>query len=139
MNEVLADLTGAFYGLLIWPSLNFLFKFWPRHWKKNFQISESTYSNRKLQRSMFWGERKVPVYQASLQYKEPHSSIPAVKILVSKIYMGLSGNKLWERYNHCHWTFSNKKNNPFNPNLAVRNANLQNTTLSNHINLIRGR
>ena len=61
MNEVLADLTGAFYGLLIWPSLNFLFKFWPRHWKKNFQMSESTYSNRKLQRSMFWGERKVPV------------------------------------------------------------------------------
>ena len=75
----------------------------------------------------------MPVYQASLQYKEPHSSIPAVKILVSKIYMGLLGNKLWERYNHCHWTFSNKKNNPFNQNLAVRNANLQNTTLSNHI------
>ena len=78
-------------------------------------------------------QSRCTVYQASLQYEEPHSSIPAIKIPVSKIYTGLSGNKLWERYNHHHWTFSNQKNNPFNQDLAGRNANLQNTTLSTHI------
>ena len=78
-------------------------------------------------------QSRCTVYQASLQYEEPHSSIPAIKIPVSKIYTGLSGNKLRERYNHHHWTFSNQKNNPFNQDLAGRNANLQNTTLSTHI------
>ena len=72
------------------------------------------------------------IYQASLQYETPHSSIPALKIPTKKIYTGLSRNTLRERFNHHHWTFTNERNNPFNPP-AERNVKLQNTSLSAHI------
>ena len=54
------------------------------------------------------------IYQASLQYETPHTSIPALKIPKEKVYTGLTSNKRRERYNHHHWTFTNERNNPFN-------------------------
>ena len=77
-------------------------------------------------------QSRCSIYQASLQYETPHASIPALKIPKSKVYTGLTSNKLKERFNHHHWTFTNERNNPFKPP-ADRNNSLQNTSLSTHI------
>ena len=78
-------------------------------------------------------QTKNIIYQASLQYEKPHVSIPSLKITVNKTYTGLSSNKLRDRFNHHHWTYTNVKNNPFNRNQDNAKNNLQNTSLSTHI------
>ena len=78
------------------------------------------------------------IYQASLHYETPHTSIPALKIPKKKVYTGLTSNKLRDRFNHHHWTFTNERNNPFNPP-AERNTTLQNTSLSAHIWKLKSR
>ena len=83
-------------------------------------------------------QSRCTIYQARRQYETPHASIPALKIPKKKVYTGLTSNKLRERYNHHHWTFTNEKNNPFNPP-AERNDKLQNTSLSTHIWKLKNR
>ena len=50
----------------------------------------------------------------------------------------MTSKKLRERYNHHHWSFTNERNNPFNPP-AERNDKLQNTSLSAHIWKLKSR
>ena len=75
-------------------------------------------------------QTRCTIYQATLKYEKPHQAIPARKIPVEKVYTGLTSSTMKERYNHHKWTFTNEKNNPFNPNC---NEKLQNTSLSTHI------
>ena len=77
-------------------------------------------------------QSRCSIYQASLQYETPHTSIPALRIPKFKVYTGLTKNTLRERVNHHNWTFTNERNNPFNPP-AERNSKLQNTSLSTHV------
>ena len=77
-------------------------------------------------------QSRFSIYQASLQYEAPHTSIPAQRIPKFKSYTGLTKNSLRDRFNHHHWSFTNERNNPFNPP-SERNDKLQNTSLSTHI------
>ena len=49
-----------------------------------------------------------------------------------KVNTGLTKNSLRDRFNHHHWSFTNERDNPFNPP-SERNNKLQNTSLSTHI------